>query len=235
MNPLTAGSQGIKNTVSESPQSPPYPGPFDIPVLLDDVKRLGDFNMTRFTFFRIEVTTAVDDWVAMLRERGIPFLLLGISPVVHRPDLETARFTSPEQIDQLFDAIEEIEGLVVETAHIWLPNFLFEDGGKWDLPPSGEDSGAMRGAVWRLSFRLFQKALLFQREAISAARFSEQCRELMKSPIVPVTHSPDETVAFHAWSGVQIDMARRNYVQQREDPSRGVLRWLDESAHTRAG
>jgi len=235
MNPLTAGSQGTEITVSEGPQSPAYPGPFDIPVLIDDVKRLGSFNMTRFTFFTIEATTAVDDWVALLRERGIPFLLLGVSPVIHRPDLKATRFTSPEQIDQLLNAIEDIEGLVVETAYIWLPNFLFEIDGRWDPLPSVEDSTAKRGVVWRVSFRLFQKALQFQREVISAVRFSEQCRELMKSPVAPVTHSPDETVVFRTWSAAQLDAARSNYEQQREDLSRGVLPWLDEYGSVNPG
>jgi len=235
MNRLTASSQGIEVAVSEGPQSPPYPGPFDIPVLIDDVKRLGSFDMTRVTFFTIDATTGVDDWVAVLRERGIPFLLLGLAAAIHRPDLEAPRFTSPGQIDRLFNAIEEIEGLVVETAHIWLPNRLFEDSGEWDLSASGEDPRAMRGAVWRLSFPLFQKALLFRRELISTAGFSRQCRELTESPVPPVTHSPEETAAFRRWSTAQIDAARSNYQQQQEDPSRRVLDWIDESGHARRG
>lgn len=236
MSSLTDRSQDFQITESEGPQLPPYPGPFDIPVLVDDVKHLEDFNMTRLTFFTIDATTAVDDWVALLRERGIPFLLLGLSPVIHRPIVAPTRFTSPGQIDELFKVIEDIEGLVVETAHIWLPNFLFEeDGGRWDLSPSGEGSGAMRGAVWRVSLGLFGKALLFQREVISGASFARQCRELMKSSVAPVEHSPEETAVFRVWSTAQIDAARSNFAQQREDPSRGVLDYLDESGHARAG
>jgi hypothetical protein len=236
MSSLTDRSQDFQITESEGPQLPPYPGPFDIPVLVDDVKHLGDFNMTRLTFFTIDATTAVDDWVALLRERSIPFLLLGLSPVIHRPIVAPTRFTSPGQIDELFKVIEDTEGLVVETAHIWLPNFLFEeDGGKWDLSPSGEDSGAMRGAVWRVSLGLFGKALLFQREVISGARFARQCRELTESSVAPVEYSPEETAVFRVWSTAQIDAGRSNYAQQREDPSRGVLDYLDESGHARAG
>jgi hypothetical protein len=65
----------------DGPLSPPYAGPYDIPVLIDDVKQYETFEMTRLSFFLIEVTTAVDDWVAILRERGIPFLLFGPSAV----------------------------------------------------------------------------------------------------------------------------------------------------------
>jgi hypothetical protein len=235
MNRSTPGSLGIEIAVSEGPQAPPYPGPFDIPALIDDVKRLADFNMTRLTFFTIETTTAVDDWVALLRERGVPFLLLGISPVIHRPNLEAARFGSTGQIDQLLNAIEEIEGLVVETAHIWVPNFVFEDSDRPDLSPSGEDAAVTRGAVWRLSFGLFQKALLFQREIIGAAGFSEQCRELMGSPTAPVTHSPEETRIFRDWSAAQIEEARQKYQKRREERGRRPLRWRDKRGRFRAG
>jgi hypothetical protein len=229
------GAPSTKIRVSEGPLSPPYPGPFDIPVLLDDVKHLDNFTMTRFAFFTIEAATAIDDWVTLLRVRDIPFLLIGISSVIHRPDLEATRFTSPEQIDRLFNVIEEIEGLVCETAHIWLPNFLFEGGDKWDLSLGLENSPATRGAVWRVSFGLFQNALRFRQEVISAARFSEACHALLTYSKAPVTHSPKETAVFREWSIAQIDAARYNYEEQRKDPSRGVLNWLDESGQVRAG
>lgn len=236
MSSLTDRSQDIQITEFEGPDRPPHTEPFDIPVLVDDVKHLEDFEMTRWTFFTIDATTAVQDWVAPLRERGIPFLLLGVSPVIHRPRGPSTRFTSPDQIDQLFDAIEDIKGLVVETAHIWLPNFLFdEDEGTWDLSPSGEDSGGTRGAVWRLSLRLFREALLFQREVISGAVFASQCREHMESSVAPVQHSPEETAVFRVWSTAQIDAARINYLQQQEDPNRRVLKYVDESGHVKAG
>jgi hypothetical protein len=113
--------------VQSGPKQPPYDGPYDIPVLVDDrPKRLGDFQMTRCTFFSIVATAAVDDWVAGLRADKVPFLLFGPFAVIHRPNLESARFTSPEQISRLFDHIDDVPGLVVENAHIWLPNFLLE-------------------------------------------------------------------------------------------------------------
>jgi hypothetical protein len=236
MSSLPDRSQDIQIKELEGPDRPSHAEPFDIPVLVDDVKHLEGFEMTRWTFFTIDATTAVEDWVALLRERGIPFLLLGVSPVIHRPSGPSTRFTSPDQIDQLFKAIEDIKGLVVETAHIWLPNFLFEgDGSAWDLSPSGEDSGGMRGAVWRLSLRLFGVALLYQREVISGAAFSSQCHEHMQSSAAPVKHSPEETTVFRVWSADQIEAARINYLQQREDPDRDVLEYVDESGHIKAG
>jgi hypothetical protein len=237
MSSLTDRSQDIQAPGLEEPHPSPFPEPVDIPVLVDDVKHLGDFNMTRLTFFTIDATTAVVDCVSSLRERGVPFLLLGMSPVIHRPMLlSTTLFASSEHIDQLFNTIEDIEGLIVETAHIWLPNFLFEGGrSEWKLSPSGEESGAIRGAVWRLSLPLFRVALLFQREVIGAVGFAKQCRELVESPVAPLEYSPQETTAFRLWSAAQIDAARKNYLEQRKDPNRQVLDYVDEQGRLRAG
>lgn len=228
---------GVHTTVParEGPGLHPFPGPYDIPIIIDVVQRLDGFDMTRGLFFTIEATAAVDDWVASLRARQVPFLLLGISPVLLRPELETARFTAADQIEQLFNAVEAHEGLLVETAHIWLPIELFEVDSDWDLVPDTKGSSARRGAVWRVSLELFQAALQFQRELLSSAGFSEQCRALRDSGVPPLVHSPEETEAFHSWSAAQIEAARKNYEQQRLDPKRRVLRWRDKRGRFQAG
>jgi hypothetical protein len=235
MSTLLATAQDAEIIPSRGPLLPPYSGPFDIPVLIDSVERSRDFDMTRSTFFTIEAASAIDDWVALLRERRIPFLLLGMSPVIHRPDLETPRFSSIGQIDELFNSIEDIGGLVVETAHIWLPNMLFDPSELRDLSSSAEDSPFRRGSVWRVSFELFQRALQFQREVLDTERFSEECRELMESSEPPVEYSYDETVVFRAWSTAQIEAARANYLEQREDPDRGVLSWIGKDGKVYPG
>lgn len=219
----------------DGPLSPPYPGPYDIPVLIDDVKQYEGFEMSRLSYFIIEATTAVDDWVAILRERGIPFLLFGPSAVIHRPNLESVRFSAPDEIDWLFDEIESVEGLVVETAHIWLPNFLFETDRQWKPRSIDEDSTARRGTIYRVSFNLFQKALQFQREVISGENFSEQCQALKDVGDPVVALSTEETRVFQKWSVDQFELARKNYVEQRADPTRGVLPHLDEAGREIAG
>jgi hypothetical protein len=217
------------------PLSPPYSGPYDIPVLIDDVKQYEGFEMTRLSYFIIEATTAVDDWVAILRERKIPFLLFGPSAVIHRPNLDSVRFRAPDEIDLLFDEIESVEGLVVETAHIWLPNYLFETDRQWKPRSIDEDSTARRGTIYRIAFNLFQKALQFQREVISAGNFSEQCQAFMSAGDTVVAHSAEETRVFQKWSVDQFELARQNYVEQRSDPTRGVLPHLDKTGRQIAG
>jgi hypothetical protein len=248
-------------TVQHGPRQPPYDGPYDVPVLVDDrPKRLGDFQMTRCTFFSVVATDAVDDWVARLRAEKVPFLLMGLFAVIHRPDLESARFTSPEQISALFDRIDDMEGLVVENAHIWLPNFLLEAVGSGGAESSGESAGAGgkasarpaeaagdkagpggrrdvvdRGDLFRVSFPLFQRSLQFLGEVISAERFAEQVRELMEGGEPLLAPSPEEAATLHAWSAEQIDDARNNYFKQRDNPAQVVLPYRDEEGNIHEG
>jgi hypothetical protein len=216
-------------TVQHGPRQPPYDGPYDVPVLVDDrPKRLGDFQMTRCTFFSVVATDAVDDWVARLRAEKVPFLLMGLFAVIHRPDLESARFTSPEQISALFDRIDDMPGLVVENAHIWLPNFLLEAAA-----PDGREVD--RGDLLRVSFPLFQRSLQFLGEVISAERFAEQVRELMDGGEPLLAPSPEEAATLHAWSAEQIADARDNYFQQRANPAQVVLPYRDEEGNIHEG
>jgi len=217
------------------PGQPPYEGPYDIPVIVDDrPKRLGAFQMTRCTFFTIEATEAVDDWVAQLRVDNVPFLLLGLFAVVHRPDLEAARFTSPQQISSLFDKIEDTEGLVVESAAIWLPNLLVEEAAG-ERPPRGDDDDVTkRGDVFRVDFGLFQESLRFLNNVLSAERFTEQCMELRRrGPLVE--WSPEEAETFQRWSHEHILEAKDNYERQRANPEQVVLEYRDEDGEVHAG
>lgn len=211
-----------------------------MPVLIDDVKHLGEgsFEMTRCTFFVIEVTGAVHDWVTDLRARRVPFLLFGPTAALHRPGAQLRRFLDATQIDAQFSAIEEIEGLVVETASIWLPNFVVESalGGRLVV-----EAGVARGEVLRVRVPLFREALRFARDAIDAGSFVEACHALLadrapgpRGRTEAVRHSPAESRAFRGWSRAQFQEAYANYLRQRVD-GRGVLRWRDARGRAHDG
>lgn len=223
---MRAGFSEDVDELTQSPQVPPYPGPYTIPILVDDVKQLQGFNMTRGSFFTINASGMGDDWVAILRGQGIPFLILGVTNVLHRPDLEHLLFSSPTMVDNLFDRIEVVDGLVVESEHIWLPNFLFDPHmGVYSIQKKPVE--LERGAVWRIGFGLFQMALTFRQEVIPADTFVERCWQLIKPGQILVGYSPEESDAFRAWSAEQYDAARQNFVAQRDDPQRGVLDYVD--------
>jgi len=216
--------------------NPPYKGPYTIPVLIDDIKDLSadtrgdgsnlDFRMTRCTFFSIEAGQSKDDWYAALRQDKIPFLLLGIVPVLHRPNLQEIMFKSPEAISDLFDHIERVQELVVETSHIWLSNNLV----KACLGP--ENNTANRGKILRVGLALFRWALLFQEGLTTQLEFEMKCSEAEVG--ADITYSPEESEVFKSWSSLQIKDAAKNYILQRED-GRGVLDWKDESGTWQKG
>lgn len=205
-----------------------------IPLLIDDVKQIGDFQMTRCTFFRIEAGAAVIDFVATLRGLGVPFAIFGSTFVIDRPAKGGDRFEDPAQLNALFDQIEDLEGLVVETSHLWLPNQLFHFG---EEPGSNSDEPhpeLQRGSVWRLPRELFALTLQFQRESLSAERLLAKGRELLQSDRYSLHYSSSETEVFRAWSAAQIRDSIANYEQNLKQPGL-ALAWRDEAGETHAG
>lgn len=220
----------------QAPERAPNVAPADIPLLVDDLKRLDDgaFEMTRCTFFTVEVAGAVHDWVADLTRREIPFLLFGPAIVLHRPDTRRTRFTDPDSVTVLLDAVESAEGLLVETGHVWLPNFLLQSCLGEDCV---RDPAACRGEVIRVRVPLFQVALRFLQGAIGTERFASGCRDLLEGarPDEPLLEqSEEESAVFREWTRLQIDEARDNYDRQKED-GRGVLPWRDADGEVHAG
>jgi hypothetical protein len=213
--------------LAQSPEVPPYPGPYTIPILVDDVKQLKDFNMTRGSFFTIDASGMGDDWVAILRGREVPFMILGVTNVLHRPDTDNLLFVSATSIEQLFDQIESVEGLVVESEYIWLPNFLFDP--HIGLYSANEQPIQLeRGAVWRIGFGLFQMAVTFLQEVIPADTYQERCWQMIQSGQVELGYSHEESISFREWSDAQFTEAKKHFLEQRQDPQRGVLNYVDE-------
>ena len=225
---MRSGFEENSVQLAQSPLVPPYPGPYTIPILVDDVKQLRDFNMTRGSFFTIDASGMGDDWVAILRESKVPFMILGQTNVLHRPDVENFLFDSAASIDQLFDQIEAVEGLVVESEFVWLPNFLFDPHIGY-YSTSQKPIQLERGAVWRIGFGLFQMAVTFLQEVIAADTYQERCWHLIQSGQVEIGYSHDESKAFRAWSDEQFKAARKHFLEQRDDPQRGVLDYVDKS------
>lgn len=206
----------------------------DILTLIDDVKALQGFDMTRASFFRIEAGSAVVDFVATLRGLGVPFAIFGSTFVIDRPATDTHQFENGAQIDRLFDQIEGVEGLVVETSHLWLPNELFSQAAS-DL--AGDAAVGIlkeRGAVWRLSRDLFRLTLRFQRESIGSERYLHVCRQIRSGDPYALYPSPTETDVFRAWSEQQIEESRANYEDKLKKPGL-ALRWRDERGEIHAG
>lgn len=177
-------------------------GKYSIPVILDDVKKLRDFQMARCTYFNIECDTPSPGWSLGLADYNIPFYLLGLTGVIWKPVGEKVLFDSNGSIDELFDMIEENPSLYVDTNEIWLPISLFE-------PAALE-----RGNVFRVNDDLFTKAYSFFTGHISKEEFLKSCvgyEERSDNSVRDVWHSEAETKSFKDWEKRHIEIAIKNY------------------------
>lgn len=183
-----------------------------IPVILDDIKNYEDFDMSRCTYFTIESDVPLPNWVLELGNLRIPFYLLGISGIILQPIGNDNIFKSSDLIDKLFDTIESVPGLYIDTNDIWLPNFLFAN-----LPHK-------RGSVYRIKEKLFLETYRYRYDKISEKRFYMLCEELSAS----IDYSHIETNAFKEWEKGKIEEAIRLYPKNRESE----LKWSQMNNHT---
>lgn len=164
-----------------------------IPIIVDDVKALESFKMTRLIYFSIGATEFFSDFLIEFENIELPVTVIDFHGIITR-SIDETRFSTPESIGKLFDTIEDTEGLYVDTNDIWLPNELFPQIMK-------------RGDLVRISTALFKLALAYRSDKLSYNDFLSGSLEL-KSEIYK---SPDEDKAFKKWSSEQIEYAIERY------------------------
>ena len=174
-----------------------------IPVQIDTVMWVEGFQRTRCIYFLLEViggplvgpyTGSIDDR-ALLAVWGNWSILTGPGRAFSLDGL----FASPETINQTLTSIEEIEELILELSHIWLPNSL--------LNKEEREKGIRKGDVYRLSFRLFHDCYRFIAGMISEKEWLELC-EVYSGEIKP---SDKETTAFRKWRLEEIQRSSDHY------------------------
>ncbi len=176
-----------------------------IPVQIDSIKRLGDFQKTRCAYFRIEVTAGpiagpyptFHHDKALLAVWGSWAALAGPGKAIDDQGL----FVSAESINRTLLSIEEAEGLYLDLGYIWLPNELlgFQD----------QDNTIRIGDVFRLPVLLFHQCYRFTADMITEDEWLESC-ESYSDAIRP---SPQETAAFRQWRREQIKRSGDRYHQ----------------------
>jgi hypothetical protein len=168
-----------------------------IPVIIDDVKKYDNFDMTRCVYFTIESDLPSPNWLLTFEGKNIPFYLLGLSGIIFKPFGEKDIFDSVDLIDDLFDSIEKNISLYVDTNDIWLPNFLFKR--------------QERGQVYRINNNLFLKSYLYRDNKIPESEFISYCKEIPDG----LHYSLTETKIFHDWMMKQIEEATRIYPKNK--------------------
>jgi hypothetical protein len=171
-----------------------------VPIMIDSVKNIKGFQMTRCTYFSIESDTPSLDWILQIGDQIIPFMLIGLSGIITKPIGADPYFNSIQLIEDLFDAIEKKPNLYVDINSIWLPNFLFES----DL--------RVRGQVYRAKEKLFIAAYQYQVGEISL----KELMRMIESDKNGLKLSETETGTFKKWAKIQIEEAKKAYPKSTE-------------------
>jgi hypothetical protein len=165
-----------------------------VPVQVDSVVRGG--GVVRCTYFCIDCQLPQPGWSIGLGNQSFPMFLLGVSGILLGP-VSGERFTSPVQIEQLFDVIETVPGFSVEVNDIWIPSWIFRD-----RPPA-------RGNILRIGTEMFRFAYQ-QREGWSAD--NPMWKEFHENWSVSV----EEAEVFQEWERWTISVAKERYHENRD-------------------
>lgn len=162
---------------------PPAPQPA-VPVVVDSVKQYASLPMTRCTYLSIDCPEPLPNWHLGLAHFGLPILLVNLEAVVYGPlgAPPGTPFSSADEIEQLFEAIEQ-SGLDVVMEEVWLPNFVFNT------------RSPVTGDVFRVLQKPFSEAAAFQRGRRDLRTVFTMFEEFPES----VVFSEQETASIADW------------------------------------
>ena len=176
-----------------------------IPIIIDDVKKLEKFDMSRCTYFSIQCDTPSPNWTLNIQNINISFLMMGLSGIIYSPADNSDRFNHPDKFEKIFDIVESRADLYVDINDIWIPNLFFTIGEQ------------KRGSVYRIPLDVFSVALAFRENTASLDDLVNTCGHYPKGAFF----QDDETWAFSMWSKMQIDEAKKIY---RSNPQNRLQR-----------
>ncbi|MCK5198206.1 MAG: hypothetical protein KAR21_07640 [Spirochaetales bacterium] len=174
---------------------------FTIPLVVDDVKHIDNFQMTRCIYFSVEQGEPSPGWMIELQNEMLPLYLINISGVIYQPSLLKGIFDSPESIEKTFELIERNSSLYVATNDLWVPNVLFEGRYK-----------PKRGELYRVHNMLFNLLYKFRLDSITIEELLEHSREYIEQ----ISFSELENESFNIWSSNQVKTAHEIFPKNPE-------------------
>ena len=163
-----------------------------VPVSVDAVREIDGVPMVRCVYLLVESDDPDPRWTLVLGGTRIPFLMLGLSGILFRPDDGEELFLTADRIEETFVAIESIAGLSVEMGDVWHPRLLFGEA-------------LERGDVSRVDLALVRDAVAFRNERIGIEEFVARVDAALeeRGPSI-VESSPEEAEAFREWNRRQV-------------------------------
>jgi hypothetical protein len=175
-----------------------------IPVQIDSIKEMEDFQRTRCIYYRVEL----EDGYVFRKTRYLlnssAFFAAGVSwaalagPVLTDGE-ENEFFLTPELITQTIDSLHDNERLSLDMGYLWIPNSMFQKAVR------GVD--IREGDVYRLSLSYFRYCYRFTLGKISDEEWLNPKKRFRK----PIQPSPKETEAFRLWRQKQIEISHNRY------------------------
>jgi len=176
-----------------------------IPVRIDSVKQIGEFQRTRCIYYRVEFDDMLlqGPFSLSMQDTNLRIEFANWNWAVLSGSMndfdEKNLFDSSQAINQIFQTIEEFDEIFLDLGHIWLPN---------DMPALvSQNNKICIGDVYRLSARVFYRCYLLASERIKENEWYEYC---MSHP-EDLWLSEQETTAFRNWRNEEIEKTKTRY------------------------
>lgn len=175
-----------------------------IPVQIDSIKEMEDFQRTRCLYYRVEL----EDGYVFRKTRYLlsssAFFAAGVSwaalagPVL-LDGVEHELFLTADLITRTITSLNGNEKLSLDMGYLWVPNSMFQK--------AAPGVSIRAGDVYRLSLPYFRYCYRFTMGKIPDEDWLNP-RKRFREPIHP---SPQETEAFRQWRLEQIAISHRRF------------------------
>jgi len=172
-----------------------------IPVVTESKKDYEGFRMGRCNYLTVQCDAPSPGWQLELENQLSSYLMLGLTGVISHP-FGGNLFESVQQIEDLFNRIEQREELSLDVDDLWIPYFVL-----WRTPDQFRS-----GQVFRISEELFGKAYAYREGLIEQEAYLSYCQQIAQEAIT----SDVESKSFADWHWEQVNAVRDVYRSNKE-------------------
>ncbi len=174
--------------------------PLLIPVITDVERNIDGVNVVRCSYYSVRSETPLPNWTINVLGISSRMLIIDLEAIlVGPPDKDV--FNSIEEIDLMYDFVENNEGVFVDINDIWIPTTWFGN------------INIKQGLVFRIDQEKFTLCWKLRNDYISYDEFELGCKEIEELFII---FSGSETSIFEKWTRKQIEDSKEIYQGSRE-------------------
>jgi len=180
-----------------------------VPITLDGIFRpqagsAAPEDLSRCIYFTMVAEDPSQNWELVLGNQRIPFILLGLSGIIHSPVSDGPEFDTADQLDSLIETIESISSpyaISVETGVLWVPTRWLDLAVQHWQREGRVGAGLSRGQVFRISQELFVHLWrVMDERAILDDDWSKRMLSDRQDATPPLRFAQTETDVFATWT-----------------------------------